>query len=141
MVAREIGNGEGVVRGGINEICRKRAAHRIQPAVGEFGLKNPRGAGADENPHALRTVLPGCGSHGIRKTILHQPKQGQPVVPAIKFGKIRRQLHGIQPGDFSREGCKIDSIKRARRQSRTLRSQRIKRGPQSPTDAAGRGEM
>lgn len=129
------------MRAPIYKIGRKCTAHGIQPAVGEFGLKNSRGAGADENPHALRAVFVGCSSDGSRKAILHQTRQGKPVVAAIKIGKMRRQFYRIQPGDFAGKSCKIDGIEGAWRKPRTLRPQCVERGSQSATQAAGRGEV
>ena len=117
MVAREIGNGEGVVRGAINEICGKRAAHRIQPAVGEFGLKNPRGAGADEHANAPRAIFLSSDSHHLGEAILHQTRKRQSIVTAIEIGQLFREAYRVQSCNFACECCQVNGVKCAWRKT------------------------
>ena len=52
MVAHEVGHRIRVVRGGVIEVSRQGAADRIAAPVGQLGLQDARGAGAQENADA-----------------------------------------------------------------------------------------
>ena len=83
-MAREIRDGKSIVRGAINKIGGECASHRVASPVGQLGLQNAGGTGAEEHTNALRTVFCDGSAHRLGKAILHQSQQREPIVAAIK---------------------------------------------------------
>ena len=113
----------------------------VAPAVCKFGLQNARGAGTDENTHAMRGVFFDGVAHGIGELILLQSEKREPVVAAVKVRQMRGQLHVIHARDLAGVRGEIDRIKGAGRESATPLSQRGQRSVESPADTTGGGEM
>lgn len=140
-MAREIRDGKSIVRGAVNKIGRQCARYRVAPPVGQFGLQNARSTGADEHPHALRTVFCAGRAHRLGKAILQQAQQREPVVATIKFGQMRRQLHRIHPGHLANACRQVHRLKRTWRKSAATLAQCIQGLVKTATDAAGCREM
>ena len=99
-----------------DKIGRQGAIDRVAPAVGQLGLQDARGAGAQEDADALRPVFAGGGGHGVGKAVLRQAQERQAVVAAIEGGQFRGKPHGVHAGDFTDEGRQVDRVEGARRQ-------------------------
>lgn len=140
-MTREIGDRKRIVCRAINEIGRKRAAHRVAPSIRQLGLQNAGRAGADKHTNALRAVFRDGGADRFGETILKQPKQSEPIIAAIEIGQVRGQLHRIHARHFAYMGRQLHGIERARRESGTALTQCIQRLVKAATDTAGGGEM
>ena len=68
--ARKGAERESVVRTAVAKLRRQRAACAVAAAVGELGLEDPGGAGAEKDPDALAAVTRGALAHGLGEAIL-----------------------------------------------------------------------
>ena len=134
----EPGNRVGVVRRGIAKVRRQRAAG-VAPAVRQFRLEYPRGAGADEYADAGRAVLLPCRHYRLVKSILLQAQLRDAVVAAVEFGQIgaHRRQHGI--GYLANEGVEPDCLECARGKPGAHFAQCLRGGVEPDPGAAGNG--
>jgi len=57
---------------------------RIAPAIGQFGLQDTRGGGADEDTDTPGAIAFTGNRDRLSKTVLIQAQPGQPVIAAIE---------------------------------------------------------
>ena len=107
----------------IFETRRQSAADRIALTVGEFGLQNTRGAGADEHADAPPAPARGRRLHGFEEAVLLQGKFGQTVVAAIEFLQIRRQTPCVDARDLADVGIDVDGLEIAALEAAALLEQ------------------
>ena len=67
--ARKSAERESVVRTAVAKLRRQRAAGAIAVAVGELGLEDSGGAGAEKDPDALAAVTRGAAAHGLGEAV------------------------------------------------------------------------
>ena len=79
----------GVVRLGVVQAGRQRAGDGVAVAVGDLGLQDARGAGAQEHADPGRAVARGGAAHAVGKTVGAQAELGQAVVAAVVGGRTR----------------------------------------------------
>jgi len=82
--AREGGGGKNIVAAGIIKTCRQLAALRVAMPIGQLGLQNPRGAGAKEQPDAVRANAADAVCDRRHETVLAQSQKCQSVVATLK---------------------------------------------------------
>ena len=86
------------MRPAIAEVLGQCPGLRVTPAEGKLGLKDPRGAGAEEHPDARAAQALTRLGHGLREAILLQAEVCQAVVAAFELGECCRQRVSSRPG-------------------------------------------
>jgi len=118
-----IRNREGVVGGAVLEGRGQRAGDEIAFAVGEFGLQDARGAGADEDTDALAAPARHRAPGGVQETILPQRQFRESIVPAVEASQFARQAHVVNPGDLADMRIDLDGLEITALQTAPLRQQ------------------
>ena len=133
---RERRERERVVRAAVAKLRRQRTAHRVALAVGELGLEDPRGAGAEKHPDALTPVALSGALHRLGKTVLGEAEVGQAIVAALELAQPRRQRGLIDARNLAHPGVEPHRLEGARGEPRAPLAQRGERGGHTATDAA-----
>jgi hypothetical protein len=87
IVAGEFGQREGIVRRAVVEIVGQRAALRIAPAVGQFGLQDAGRAGAEEDADPCLAVAGNGRAHPVGEAVGFQAHLRQAVVAAVVMAR------------------------------------------------------
>ncbi len=106
-------------------------------AVGELGLEDARGAGAEKHPDALAPVARGSALHGLGKAVLAEAEQRQAIVAALELAQRRRERRVIDARNLAHAGVQGDRLERAPGKAGALPAQRGERGANTAADAAG----
>ena len=114
---REGGEREGVVRALIAELLWQRARLRVAPAVGELGLEDSRGTGAEEHSDAPRPVARGTLGHLRGKSVLREGQPGEAIVAAVELGELPGQGGLIHTRNLADAGVEAHRLEAARGES------------------------
>src|SRR5882762_9931037 len=131
---RERRERERVVRAAVAKVRRQRTAHRVALAVGELGLEDARGAGAEKHPDALAPVAGGGALHRLGKTVLHEAEVGQAIVATLELVQPRRERGVIHARHLAHPGVEPHRLEGARDKPGAPLAQRGERGGNTATD-------
>lgn len=107
------------------------------PPVGELGLQDARGAGAEEDRDAVRAVLGARLGHGLAKTVLGEADLREAVVAAIEFGQRARDRLVLQARDAPDVGAQLPAVEIVGFQSARAAAQRVEHRAHAPPQGSG----
>ena len=106
ITAHEVGDRVAVVRAPVVERCGQRSGGRVPVTVGDLGLEDPRGAGADENADAVGAVALARSADRVAQPVLLERELRQPVVATVERGEIRRATRHRRARRLQRPSCR-----------------------------------
>ena len=101
ILACELCQRERIVGRAVDEIVGQRAGIRIAPAIGQLGLQDAGGAGAEKDADTGPAVTGGRRANFVGKTVSFEPEPRQAVVAAVITGEGVGQFFGVDRGNLA----------------------------------------
>src|SRR5579864_1588644 len=138
---REVGRRKNVLLMLDAHAVRQRRLRSGSRAIAELGFENSTGAGADEDPDAMRSVSPPRGSDGRGKFVRAEGHLRKPVIAAVEASESaahRKILDAGHSPDPRRQRVYREIV---RSQSAALASQRSEALRTAAAQSVNAGEM
>lgn len=123
----------------VDEVVRQRPAQRITPAIGQFGLQDAGGAGAEEDADATFSVTGNRFPNALGKAIGFQAELHQPVIAAIVARQIFWQFLRVDRNHFTDPGIESDRFENTGPESAAPLTQASQRRLKAAAKAGGGG--